>query len=224
MESVTDAEAFQAMHLLAKMEGLSVEPATAVAFAGLIKLVENGTIAPDEYVVVNCTGHTMPIEEELLGEDWARDVIHAEGVPQEGPHEGLLSALRVYHRRVREVLIVDDNNDARRLVRRILQAQGHFEVVEAESGQEALGLAETNPPDLIILDLMMPVMDGFQVLQKLKDNSATQSIPVIMVTAKGQEQDQQTAIRIGAYDYITKPWGPDEVEPKVIRAEATIRK
>ena len=73
-ESVSDDEAIQAMHHLAKMEGLSAEPAAGVAFAGLIRLAHQGVIGPDETVVVNLSGHSMPVEEEALGEGWYRDL------------------------------------------------------------------------------------------------------------------------------------------------------
>jgi len=73
-ESVSDEEAFRAMHVLAKMEGISAEPAAAVAFAGLFKLVRAGIIKSTDTVVVNCTGHTLPAEQFLFGENWTRDV------------------------------------------------------------------------------------------------------------------------------------------------------
>lgn len=74
MESVSDIEAFNSMHSLAEAEGTAVEPATAVAFAGLEKLVGNGTIQEAETVVVNCTGHTFPVEKHILGEKYTVDV------------------------------------------------------------------------------------------------------------------------------------------------------
>jgi threonine synthase len=192
MESVTDEEAIQAMHLLAKMEGISVEPAAGVAIAGLIKLVHLGVIGADEIVVVNCSGHTMPIEEELLQEGWAQAIDWPEGELPASPQEGLLAALaRLDQRRTRSVLIVDDHPDARRLIRRILQAQGSYTVREVGSGPEALSEARAHPPDLVILDLMMPEMDGFEVLDRLKDEQATQQVPVIVVTAKDLTLDEK---------------------------------
>jgi threonine synthase len=180
-EDATDEEAFRAMHILAKMEGISVEPATAVAFAGLFKLMRNGVIKPDEVVVVNCSGHTIPIETTVLGEGWARNLV----IPKEGPEEGLLSALsRLSVDRFPRIAIVDDTSDARRLIRRILQSQGDYTLYEATNGQEAIELARRELPDLIILDLMMPELDGFDVLDSLRENPDTLSIPVIVVTAK----------------------------------------
>ncbi len=185
MESVSDEEAFRAMHLLAEMEGFSVEPAAAVAFAGMIKLAKQGAIAPEAIIVVNCSGHTVPIEKEILGEGWDEQIDLVGGQLPETPREGLLAALAsLDQRQTREVLIVDDHADARRLVRRILQAQGDYTVREVPTGPGAIEAAREHRPDLIILDLMMPEMDGFEVLEKLRESHQTAQIPVIVVTAK----------------------------------------
>ena len=183
-ESVSDEEAFRAMHIVAKMEGLSVEPAAGVAFAGLFKLVRNGIIKPTDTVVINCTGHTMPAEQWLLGENWSRDIElpSREETPQQ---DGLLAALnRVAPDRFPRIAIADDSVDARRLIRRILQSQGDFTIFEAGDGKEALTLIQKEKPDLIILDLMMPEMDGFAVIDNLKRNPETANIPVIVASAK----------------------------------------
>ena len=193
-ESVSDEEAFRAMHVLAKMEGISVEPAAAVAFAGLIKVLRAGKINPRDVIVVNCTGHTMAIEPLILGKGWARNVILPSQAASETPEEGLLAALsRVTEDRYSKVLIVDDTAEARRLILRIMQSQGNYTLMEASNGREALELTSRQHPDLIILDLMMPEMDGFAVLDQLKANPDTASIPVIVVTAKElsvQEKDR----------------------------------
>jgi threonine synthase len=195
-ESVTDEETYRTMHILAKMEGISVEPAAAVALAGLIKMVRNGQIDPSQVVVVNCTGHTMPIEGAILGDGWARSVDLPSQVEQETPEEGLLSALnRVTADRFSSVAIVDDNPDARRLIRRILQSQGNYRLFEAADGREAIRLAQRELPDLIILDLMMPGLDGFAVLELLKSNPQTAAIPVIVVTAKNLTAEETTRLR-----------------------------
>ncbi len=183
-ESVSDEEAFRAMHVLAKMEGLSTEPAAAVAFAGLFKLVRSGQIGPGDTVVVNCTGHTMPAEEMVLGSNWTRNVEFPDR-KAETPQEGLLSALnQVAPDRFPRVAIVDDTAEARRLIRRILQSQGDFAIFEAQDGKEGLELIRRELPDLIILDLMMPEMDGFAVMDQLKADQETAHIPVIVATAK----------------------------------------
>lgn len=193
-ESVTDGEAFRAMHVVAKMEGLSVEPAAGVAFAGLFKLVRNGVIKPTDTVVINCTGHTMPAEQWLLGEDWSLDV----EMPSRGEtpqQDGLLAALnRVAPEGFPRIAIADDSVDARRLIRRILQSQGDFTIFEAENGKATLEVIEREKPDLIILDLIMPEMDGFEVIDILKRNPETANIPVIVASAKELTPDEKNRL------------------------------
>jgi threonine synthase len=182
-ESVSDEDAFRAMHVLAKMEGISAEPAAAVAFAGLFKLIRAGVIKPNETVVVNCTGHTMPAEPGVLGDNWSRDIKFPS--IDDTPQEGLLSALtQVAPERFPRIVIVEDTLEARRLIRRILQSQGNFTILEASNGREGLDLIQRELPDLVILDLMMPEMDGFMVIEALRARQETATIPVIVATAK----------------------------------------
>lgn len=202
-ESVTDEESFRAMHVLAKMEGISAEPAAAAAFAGLFKLIRAGIILSTDTVVVNCTGHTMPAEPLVLGSGWARNVVlpkerHGEvldAAAASQEEEGLLAALnRVAPDRFPRIAIIDDTADARRLVRRILQSQGDFTIFEASNGKEGLELIRRELPDLLILDLMMPEMDGFAVLDALKSAPETAQIPVIVSTAKELTADEKNRL------------------------------
>ncbi len=196
IESVSDEEAFRAMHYLAKMEGLSVEPASAVAFAGLVKLVRAGIIKSHETVVINCTGHTMPIERNILGEGWSRDIVFPQDGMEESQEEGLLAALsKVGIDRFPRIAIVDDNPEVRRLVRRILQSQGNYTLFEATNGREAVELVQREHPNLIILDLMMPEMDGYAVMDALKNSPDTADIPIIVVTAKELTPDEKDRMR-----------------------------
>src|SRR5687768_7740347 len=191
-ESASDADAFRAMHVLAKMEGISAEPAAAVAFAGLFKLVRAGIIKPTDTVVVNCTGHTVPAEQFLFGEGWTRDVDLQRPGFAPTPQEGLLSALNnVTPNRFPRVVVVDDTPEARRLIRRILQSQGDFEIFEATDGREAIETVNKEHPDLVILDLMMPEVDGFAVLDALRSKPDTANIPVIVATAKELTVDEK---------------------------------
>jgi threonine synthase len=193
-ESVTDEEAYRAMHYVAKMEGISIEPAAAVAFAGLVKLVRAGVIKPHETVVVNCTGHTMSVERNIVGEGWSKDIVLPTGTAsmEEAVEEGLLAALsKVATDRFPRIAIVDDNADVRRLIRRILQSQGDYTLFEATNGKEAIELAQKERPNLIILDLMMPEMDGFSVMDRLQSDPETAEIPVIVVTAKELTQAEK---------------------------------
>jgi threonine synthase len=192
-ESVSDEDAFRAMHVLAKMEGISAEPAAAVAFAGLFKLIRAGIIKPSDTVVVNCTGHTMPAEPGILGDNWSRDVKLM--TSEETPQEGLLSALRqVAPERFPKIVIVEDTAEARRLIRRILQSQGSFTILEASNGREGLDLIMRELPDLVILDLMMPEMDGFTVIEALRAKQETATIPVIVATAKELTPDEKNRL------------------------------
>ena len=162
-----------------------MEPAAGVSFAGLIKLVRAGIIKPHERIVINCTGHTFPIEKHILGEGWARDVALPGNTMENSKDEGLLAALsRIAIDRFPRIAIVDDTPDVRRLIRRILQSQGNFQLYEATNGREAIELIRRELPNLIILDLMMPEVDGFGVLDALQASPETAEIPVIVVTAK----------------------------------------
>jgi threonine synthase len=185
MENVSDDEAFRAMHYLAKMEGFSVEPAAAVALAGLVKMVRAGLVKPTDIIAVNCTGHTIPIEAEVLGDGWSRNLVVPEKIQETAQEEGLLAALsKISTDRYPRILIVDDTAEVRQLIRRILQSQGNYSLAEATNGREALEMVEKQRPDLIILDLMMPEMDGFTVMDALQSQANTADIPVIIATAK----------------------------------------
>ena len=193
-ESVTDEEAFRAMHVLAKMEGISAEPAAAVAFAGLFKLIRSSVIKPTDTVVINCTGHTMPAEQSILGDNWSRNVVLPSG--EEIPQDGLLAALNnVAPDRFPRVAVVDDSADARRLIRRILQSQGNYAISEAADGRQGLELIQRELPDLVILDIMMPEMDGFAVMDELRAHHDTASIPVIVSTAKELTSQEKSLLK-----------------------------
>ncbi len=196
-ESVSDEESFRAMHVLAKLEGISAEPASGTAFAGLFKLVRAGIIKPTDTVVVNCTGHTLPAEQFLFAEGWTRDVdLREKQEEAPTPQEGLLSALNnVTPNRFSRVVVVDDTPEARRLIRRILQSQGDFEIFEATNGKDAIELVSKELPDLVILDLMMPEVNGFAVLDALRSKSETASIPVIVATAKELTVDEKSRLQ-----------------------------
>jgi threonine synthase len=182
IEAITDTDAFQALHVVAKMDGLSVEPATAVAFAGLFTLIRRGTIKPDQTVVINCSGHTFPVEKHIVGEHYRDMSLDQDG--QGGREEGLLTALEELDPRVQRIVIVEDNPDSARLIRRILQAQGDFLIDEAKDGSEGLYLIRQTRPNLVILDLMMPGIDGFALVEAMKNEPSLKDIPIIVVTAK----------------------------------------
>jgi len=103
------------------------------------------------------------------------------------------------------IMVVDDNPDIVTIVKTILEGKG-FDVLSASSGQELLNLLQNQTPDLIILDIMMPEMDGLEVLSRLKSVAETATIPVILLTAKVQYEDVLGGYKLGADYYITKPF------------------
>lgn len=183
--AVSDEEAFRTMHIMAKMDGISMEPAAALACAGAINMVREGIIKPDETIVICCSGHTFPVEKHLLDENWTHDLDlseEAESTPS-APSEGLLASLEGLGRDVGRIAIVEDDPSASLLLRRILQAQGNYEILEATDGASGLALIRRERPDLVLLDLMMPEMDGYTVIEELKKDPALHDIPVIVITA-----------------------------------------
>ncbi|MBN8580705.1 MAG: pyridoxal-phosphate dependent enzyme [Anaerolineae bacterium] len=190
MESVTDLEAYSAMRTLAKSEGMAVEPATAVAFAGFEKLSKQGIIGKEELVVINCTGHTFPVEKHVLGDQWAVDV-HLSKDQSPAPREGLQAALENLDEKTTTVLLVDDNADDAHLIRRLLENKKNYRMYHAKDGWEGLSIARQKLPDLIVSDLTMPGIDGFGLVEELKLDPRTKDIPVIVVSAKDITTDER---------------------------------
>lgn len=118
------------------------------------------------------------------------------------------------------ILVVDDEEDILELVRYNLVKEG-YRVTTVASGEEALIAARSVHPDLILLDLMLPGVDGLEVCRRLKQDPKTQHLPVIMLSAKGEEADIVTGLELGAVDYITKPFSPKIL---VARLRAVLRR
>jgi DNA-binding response OmpR family regulator len=118
---------------------------------------------------------------------------------------------------LRTILLVDDEPDIRKIGAMSLQAVGKWRVIQASSSEEAITLAATENPDLVILDVMMPGLDGPATLQRLRARDETRSIPVIFMTAKMQRHEVEEYIRIGALGVIGKPFDPMQL-PTEIRA------
>jgi CheY-like chemotaxis protein/MinD-like ATPase involved in chromosome partitioning or flagellar assembly len=113
-----------------------------------------------------------------------------------------------------KILIIDDDVDTLRLVGLMLQRQG-YQIVAANNGEQGLAHADAEAPDLILLDVMMPQMDGYEVARRLRANPETASIPILMFTAKTQLDDKVTGFEAGADDYLTKPTHPTELQAHV---------
>ena len=119
-----------------------------------------------------------------------------------------------------KILVVDDEEDILELVRYNLAREG-YSVSCATSGEKALKASLSEPVDLIILDLMLPGIDGLEVARRLRENSATRETPIVMLTAKGEEADIVTGLELGADDYVTKPFSPRIL---IARVKAVIRR
>jgi two-component system phosphate regulon response regulator PhoB len=112
------------------------------------------------------------------------------------------------------ILVVDDEEDLLELVRYNLSKEG-YRVGCASSGEQAVREARANPPDLILLDLLLPSVDGLEVCKLLKNDARTKQVPIIMLTAKSEEADVVTGLELGADDYITKPFSPRVLAARV---------
>lgn len=121
---------------------------------------------------------------------------------------------------MKSILVIEDEKDIVDLVTYHLKQSG-FSVLSALDGPTGLELAKKNRPDLIILDLMLPGMDGKEICRAIKSNPPTQSIPIVMLTAKTEEMDRVIGFELGADDYVTKPFSPREL---VLRVKAIIRR
>ncbi|HYZ18687.1 MAG TPA: response regulator [Gaiellaceae bacterium] len=113
-----------------------------------------------------------------------------------------------------KVLVIDDEAPIRLLCRVNLEAE-KMTVIEAEEGAAGLELARTERPDVILLDVMMPGMDGWEVLQRLLDDEATREIPIVFLTARAELRDRARGLDLGGVDYVTKPFNPLELAPLV---------
>jgi len=112
--------------------------------------------------------------------------------------------------REKRVLALDDSSSIRKMVEFSLKTRG-FNVTCASDGQEGIELVAKDQFDIIILDINMPRLDGFEFLKKLKGYQAYDNVPVIMLTTEGQEEDKKTALSLGARDYLVKPFKPSEL-------------
>ncbi len=119
-----------------------------------------------------------------------------------------------------KILIVEDEKDIIKMLRYNLEKEG-FKVIDARDGEDAMDSAVRQQPNLILLDLMLPGMDGLEVCKALKKESKTNPIPIIMLTAKSQESDKVVGLELGADDYITKPFSPREL---IARIKAVLRR
>ena len=118
----------------------------------------------------------------------------------------------------KEILVVDDEKDLRVMIRSIFESAGYTQITTAASGEEALALIAKKMPGIIILDVMMPSMDGFELLQEIR---AFSKVPILMLTAKGEAEDRFAGFELGADDYLIKPFLPKEL---LLRVRAILKR
>lgn len=113
-----------------------------------------------------------------------------------------------------KILVVDDEVYILHILDFSLGAEG-FEVITANNGELAIEKAKQEKPDLIVLDIMMPVLDGYETCRRLKRQSETKNIPVVLLTAKGRDVDKRLGYEVGAVDYIVKPFSPNRLIERI---------
>jgi DNA-binding response OmpR family regulator len=112
------------------------------------------------------------------------------------------------------ILVADDEEDVRELVAYRLSRSG-YDVIDAVDGEEAFRLATEHVPDLMVLDVMMPRLDGYELTRRVRAEESLRSVPVILLTARSQETDVSRGFEVGADDYLRKPFNPDELVARV---------
>jgi threonine synthase len=190
--AVEDGDAFRAMRQLASKAGISVEPAAAVAFAGMEAMLADGTISAGQTVVVNASGHTFTAEGHILGDQYDRYILDLDTQSSAAPLADHLDALA---EQVTTVVVVDDNPRDRKLIRRLLQSYKQYRVYEATDGADGLRVVRDRQPDLIVADLTMPELDGLDFVRTLKADPKTSHIPVVVVSAKSITPDERAFLR-----------------------------
>jgi DNA-binding response OmpR family regulator len=114
----------------------------------------------------------------------------------------------------RRILVADDDAFIRRPLEWILLQEG-FNAETAADGDECMEMLRNNPPDLLILDVMMPGLDGFEICRRIKDDSGLREIPVILLSARGREHDRERGMALGAAEYLTKPYSPTDLMQRI---------
>jgi DNA-binding response OmpR family regulator len=122
-----------------------------------------------------------------------------------------------------KILIAEDERDIRDLITFTLRFAGH-EVIPTQNGEEAYNTAIKELPDLILMDVRMPRMTGYEACEKIKATESTQDIPVVFLSAKGQESEVNTGLAVGAEEYILKPFSPDQLTERIASLLAKFNK
>jgi threonine synthase len=179
-ESVTDKEVYKAMQLVARMEGISTEPAAAVTFAGLIKLCNQGLIKEKDVVVVNCTGHTMSANDPNVYASYERT--HNK-VFDSHLEDGVVAALmQIDFSKYQRVLVAHSDDSFRSIIMSYVQLHGATNVIEAKEGQQTLRMVHSESPDILLLDFFHTEFNGFGILDSIFSSGNNNIIPVVCLT------------------------------------------
>src|SRR5262249_18301641 len=141
-----------------------------------------------------------------------RGAVHTRG--RDGDHPGQIQGMEVSRMAKGKILVVDDEIYIVHILDFSLGMEG-YEVLTALDGEQALEKAHAEHPDLIVLDIMMPKLDGYETCKMLKSDESTRGIPVILLSAKGRNVDQKIGFEVGADDYITKPFSPRKLVERI---------
>ena len=129
-----------------------------------------------------------------------------------------LKLMRQVAMATRRILIVDDDADIREATQLCLEIMGEWEVLKASNGQDGIAIAQLEKPDAILLDMMLPGMDGITILKKLRENLETRGIPIVILTAKAQASERKTFNRLEVAAVITKPYDPLTISDQITAA------
>jgi threonine synthase len=192
-ESVTDKETYKAMQLLARMEGISAEPAAAVSFAGLIKLCNQGLIKEKDVVVVNCTGHAANANMPNVHQ---RFEMTSNSYPIEFSGDGILAALTQYDfSQFSRVLIAHSDDSFRSILISYVQLHGAENVIEAYDAQQTVLLIQSESPDLLLLDFYHTEFNGLGILDTIFKNGNNHVIPVICLTTSDFTEEERAFLQ-----------------------------
>jgi threonine synthase len=192
-ESVTDKETYKAMQLLARMEGISAEPAAAVSFAGLIKLCNQGLIKEKDVVVVNCTGHATNANKPNVHQ---RFDMTSKTIQADFSGDGILAALTQYDfTQFSRVLVAHSDDSFRSILISYVQLHGAETVIEAKDAQQTGSLLQSESPDLLLLDFYHSEFNGLGILDTLFKNGNNHVIPVICLTTGDFTEDERAFLQ-----------------------------
>ncbi len=192
-DSVSDKETYKAMQLLARMEGISAEPAAAVSFAGLIKLCNQGLIKEKDVVVVNCTGHTNNANMPNVHQ---RFEMTSNSFSNEFSEDGILATLTQYDfTQFSRVLVAHSDDSFRSILISYAQLHGAVNVIEAKDAQQTTLLMQSESPDLLLLDFYHSEFNGLGILDTLFKNGNNHIIPVICLTTSDFTEDERAFLQ-----------------------------